>query len=163
MPRAIQRALLCALFAAVLAVPAAASAKVNKKLLWATVNVCDTAAHPNGFGIRGSIPGDGHQGRMYMRFRVQYFAAADQKWHNSSSSHLMSVGSSRYRSRQSGRTFLGFTTPAAGGSYLLRGKIEFRWKRHGKTVRKASRLTTAGHKTKQAEPAGYSSDTCEIK
>ena len=33
--------------------------KQTSPLLWATINVCDTAAHPNTIGIRGSMPGTG--------------------------------------------------------------------------------------------------------
>jgi hypothetical protein len=29
---------------------------------WATVNVCDTTGHPDGIGIRGSMPGPGGTG-----------------------------------------------------------------------------------------------------
>ena len=56
--------------------------------LWATVNVCDPAdppseIGPDTIGIRASMPGSANgQEIMYMRFRVQYFKEADQKWHN---------------------------------------------------------------------------------
>ena len=39
---------------------------------WATVNRCDTTAHPNQIGIRASMPGLARRTRMFMRFRVQY-------------------------------------------------------------------------------------------
>ena len=37
--------------------PSAAPARADDADLWATVNVCDTAAHPNEIGIRASMPG----------------------------------------------------------------------------------------------------------
>src|SRR4051812_19616933 len=50
--------------------------------LWATINVCDTDAHPNTIGIRGSMPGLRRRAGMWMRFQVQYLAKSDDKWHN---------------------------------------------------------------------------------
>ena len=40
--------------------------------LWATVNICDTAKHPDAIGIRASMPGTPKHARLAMRFRVQY-------------------------------------------------------------------------------------------
>jgi hypothetical protein len=59
-------ALLCA---GVLLVPAAGAVAGP----WATVNVCDTAGHPDGIGIRAAMPGNGAAGdRMLVRLRVQF-------------------------------------------------------------------------------------------
>jgi hypothetical protein len=61
------------LAAAAAAAPTAASARVPAPPpVWATVNVCDTAAHPNQMGVRGSMPGLARRSRMYLRFRVQF-------------------------------------------------------------------------------------------
>src|SRR5687768_3505779 len=66
-----------AALAAAAALPAAAApAPARAAAEWATVNVCDTAAHPDTIGIRGSIPGLDRPSAMLMRFRVQYRDAA---------------------------------------------------------------------------------------
>ena len=65
----------CLLFALAAAPASAADAD-----LWATVNVCDTAAHPKEVGIRASMPGGKPKSRLQMRFRVQYRDLADGRW-----------------------------------------------------------------------------------
>ena len=52
------------------AAPAAAARRTPSP--WATVNVCDTAKHPDAIGIRASMPGTPRGARLTMRFRVQY-------------------------------------------------------------------------------------------
>jgi hypothetical protein len=136
----------------------------DSPLLWATVNVCDTIAHPDTIGIRGSIPGSGRPGeRMYMRFQVQYFRAVDQMWHNirnGGDSGFVLVGSAGFKARQAGRLFV--FAPPAGGSWQLRGVVTFEWKIGAQVVRRVRERTTAGHRAAEADPPGYSSDTCVI-
>lgn len=158
---------LLAAFAAVpAAAPAAEGASVRSPHLWATVNVCDTLRHPDTIGIRASMPGSsfGRREQMYMRFRVQYFRSSDQRWHNitkGGDSGFIGVGPAKYRARQAGRLFV--FAPPAGGSFQLRGKVTFQWRRDGQVKRSAARVTTAGHtSTAGSDPAGYSSDTCVI-
>lgn len=153
---------LTALLAA--AVPAH-GAGVQSRHLWATVNVCDTLKHPNTIGVRASMPGAPNpQEQMFMRFRVQYFRSSDQLWHNiakGGNSGFIDVGPAKYKARQAGRLFV--FAPPAGGSFLLRGKVTFQWRRGGKVVRSAALVTTAGHRsTAGSDPEGYSSDTCVI-
>ena len=138
---------------------------LNSRHLWATVNVCDTIKHPDTIGIRASMPGaEDSRETMYMRFRVQYFRASDDMWHNLSKggdSGFIKVGAARFKARQAGRLFV--FAPPAGGSFQLRGKVYFEWRRGGKVVRRTAMLTTAGHRsTAGSDPAGYSSDTCVI-
>jgi hypothetical protein len=59
---------------------AAAPARGAEADLWATVNVCDTAGHPNQIGIRASMPGGKPRTRLQMRFRVQYRDLSDGRW-----------------------------------------------------------------------------------
>jgi hypothetical protein len=96
---------------------------------WATVNVCDTADFPDTIGIRASMPGSrsGKEER-YMRFIVQYFSRADDRWYNVAAggdSGYLSIGSGR-RARQFGRSFR--LEPPAGRSVLLRGRVFFQWR-----------------------------------
>jgi hypothetical protein len=156
---------LLAVAALLAAAPAAAGAAERSRHLWATVNVCDTIAHPDTIGIRGSMPGSGNRReQMFMRFRVQYFRAADQRWHNISSggdSGFVPVGSARFKARQAGRLFV--FAPPAGGSFQLRGKVYFEWRRGKKVVRRDALVTSAGHRSSAgSDPDGYSSDTCVV-
>src|SRR5689334_18407997 len=74
---------LLALVALLPAVDAAAlrpSPKLQRKLarsrlLWATVNFCDTKRHRNAMGVRVSMPGTyaDSPATMYARIRAQYF------------------------------------------------------------------------------------------
>src|SRR5690348_6285628 len=69
------RAPLAVLLALALAPAPVAAAEpwtaVTPAVPWATVNVCDTARHPDTIGIRASMPGP-RRSRLAMRFRVQY-------------------------------------------------------------------------------------------
>jgi hypothetical protein len=152
----------------VAACPAAASSKGHtirdSPLLWSTVNVCDTLTHPDTIGIRGSMPGSGRAGEvMYMRFQVQFFNAVSQQWHNirkGGDSGFVKVGSAGFKARQAGRLFV--FAPPAGGSWQLRGVVTFEWKVGREVVRRVREHTSAGHRAAEADPAGYSSDTCVI-
>jgi hypothetical protein len=165
MPRLVLAALL-GLAAAPAVVPATSGAKpLRSRHLWATVNVCDTIRHPDTIGVRASMPGSPHpREQMYMRFRVQYFRGSDQLWHNitkGGDSGYIRVGPARIKARQAGRLFV--FAPPAGGSFQLRGRVTFQWRRGHRVIRSAGLVTTAGHKsTAGADPAGYSSDTCVI-
>lgn len=152
----------------IVALPAHATAKPhNSDRLWATVNVCDTPDHPDEIGIRASMPGVKQRTRLKMRFRVQYFASADGKWHNFASdtradSGWISVGRQRGGVAESGWG-VRFKPPSGGGSHQLRGSVQFRWIRKGAVLHRARRITEAGHRsTKGADPDGYSAATCLI-
>jgi hypothetical protein len=162
---AVVLALALALGVALSLAPAASAAGLQSRHLWATINVCDTLKHPDTIGVRASMPGSPHpKEQMFMRFRVQYFRSSDQVWHNitkGGDSGFIPVGPAKYKARQAGRLFV--FAPPAGGSFQLRGKVSFEWRRGKKVMRSASQLTTAGHRsTAGSDPAGYSSDTCVI-
>src|ERR671930_496954 len=113
--------------------PAAAAAQGSRDLL-ATVNVCDTAAKPNTLGVRGSMPGLKRKATLRMRFRVQYLAP-DSLW--------QTVGV-----RAGGRVESGWSftfAPPKSGDVVLRGVVYFQWRRFGKVVRRARRITEDGH------------------
>lgn len=156
--------------ACALAAPAAADANRSKTLsksrhLWVTVNICDTAKHPDTLGIRASMPGTGKKKeRMYMRFRAEY-QAADGTWKRFSGegpdSQWQPVGPAVYKARQSGWLFP--FEPAAGQRFTLRAVVDFQWRRGTrKVVAKAREASSAGHNVTVAEPEGYSAATCEI-
>ena len=155
-----------ALATTVLCGPAAAKPHKSERL-WATVNVCDTADHPDEIGIRASMPGVRQRAVLRMRFRVQYFASADGKWHNfttspDADSGWMKVGKQRRGAVESGWN-VRFRPPTGGGAHQLRGSVHFRWVRRGKVLHRSRRITEAGHRsTKGADPPGYSAATCSI-
>ena len=139
----------------------------QSKLLWATINVCDTVDHPNTIGIRASMPGSGIRAEeMFMRFQVQYWKSSDKRWHNigpSGDSGFIFVGSGRYRARQSGRNFV-LKPPPQGKTHLLRGAVTFEWRRGDKVVRRARKRTRSGHPfTRGADPPQWSAARCEIR
>jgi hypothetical protein len=132
--------------------------------LWATINVCDTVAHPDTIGIRGSMPGLPRRATMWMRFRVQYLSKSDGRWHDvadSADSGWKRVGRLKRRVVESGQNFT-FLPPTDGGAHRLRGKVSFRWVTAKRVVRR-HRITTAGHRTTAgADPVGYSAAVCDI-
>ena len=159
-----RRALPIAVLLAALLVPSGAQAAPGS--LWATVNVCDTERNENMLGIRASMPGLRRKGEtLWMRFRVQYFSFTEQRWHNflaegTDSGYLRIARHSRHRARQSGYMFP--FSPQVGDRYLLRGAVEFQWRKRGRVMRNARELTTASQPVTVADPEGYSEATCEI-
>ena len=133
--------------------------------LWATVNICDSPAHPNKVGIRGSMPGLGKRASLWMRVQIHYLAAADGKWHNFESngdSGYMKLGVAKKRVIEGGATFK-IKPPADGGAHTVRGAVTFVWKRKGRTVERRREITERGHRsTKGADPPGFSAAICQI-
>jgi hypothetical protein len=152
--------------AAVAAADSATAATVDRSpYLWATVNVCDTQKSPDTLGVRASMPGSGRKGEtMYMRFRAQFYSRVDNRWHNfvapGTDSGFVSVGSARYKSRQSGWSFE--FSPKPGETFSLRGIVGFEWRQGKKVVRRATKRTTTGQETTVGDPPGYSKATCDI-
>lgn len=159
-------AFLTALAASVLAAPAAASETPGRDAPepWATVNVCDTEAHQNQIGIRGSMPGIARRTRMFMRFRVQY-KDVDGVWRTVKSgadSGWRQIATGRRGEYDAGWTFE-FEPRKAGGAWELRGAVSYKWRRAGRVVLRDRRLTEEGHPgTAGAEPPDFSDDTCAI-
>ena len=148
-----KRALLISLFllAAVVAPAVAGDGGV-----WATVNVCDTARHPDEIGIRAGIPHRGARAAA-LRFRVQYRDPGDGRWR-----YVSNADSGWHRA--AGATEAGWSFEVAGeGTRILRGVVTYRWKRNGHAVRNAKRVTAGGHRsTVGADPADFSAATCRI-
>jgi hypothetical protein len=159
---------------AVLAAPSHAGAAPAPQDLWATVNICDTTAHPNQMGIRASMPGDGKRARMWMRFHAQFYKAATRQWFDVKGigvSPWQYVGRGRVQSQQAGYTF-SFAAPTAGKAFVLRGVVDFQWRikrrtRSGRVrtvvLRTLHANTKGQHPSNGADPPGYSSGTCEIR
>jgi hypothetical protein len=147
-------------------VSAAQGPGVARSKLWATINVCDTAAYPNVVGIRASMPGGGGRAeRLFMRFQVQFYRPNSDSWHRigeGADSGFVLVGSGR-KVRQSGRNFT-LQPPPRRASHVVRGVVTFEWRRGAEVVRRAVRVTRAGRPdTVGADPPGFSAATCEIR
>lgn len=145
-----------------------AAAKRASTTPWATVNVCDTAAHPNAIGVRASIPGAQRKSvRAFVRFRIQWHDPTDGLWHN-----LLKGGDSQYialgriapaAARQSGQVFR-YKAPTAGTKLLLRGRVDVQWRIGKRVVHRATTLTAKGHKSAAgSDPKGYSAATCTLR
>ena len=82
----------------------APGAPVHDPQPWATVNVCDTVGHPDGIGIRGSMPGTGDRGdELFMRVQVQFLRRADGTWRGlggAADSGFLDLGNGAARVRQ---------------------------------------------------------------
>jgi hypothetical protein len=158
--------LIAPLVLAVSPFPAPAGQSPRDELLWATVNICDSSKSPQRLGVRASMPGTGRRReRLYMRFRAQWFSPVQDRWVNFQSPAMnpdfVSVGSSRFRARQSGWTFEFRLDP--GQQFRLRGVVTFEWRRGTRVVRREVRRTRAGHRTSLAEPRGFSASTCMLE
>jgi hypothetical protein len=151
-----------------------ASAAPPPKDLWATVNICDTVAHPDQMGVRASMPGNGTRERMWMRFHAQFYNSQSKKWFDVKGgvSGWQAVGSARVKVQQAGFTFM-FNPPDPGQpAYVLRGVVDFQWRAKRRTrsghlrtviVRTLHANTKGDHPADGADPAGYSSGICEIR
>jgi hypothetical protein len=149
-----------------LAAPAGAAAAAKSPAPWATVNVCDTADHPDTIGIRGSMPGTGNAAQeMFMRFQLQ-FQRDDGSWRllgAAGDSGFIDIGRARPKApRQAGHSFR-LSPPAAGKVFTLRGLVTFEWRKGGTVVRHVRRRTTGGHQsTAGADPSGFTAGECTV-
>jgi hypothetical protein len=149
-----------ALILTLLLAASAAPARADDADLWATVNVCDTTAHPDEVGIRASMPGGRRSTRLLMRFRVQYRDLATGRWRSvrDADSGWRKLGRGR-ATRESGWGF----EVAGEGTRILRGVVSYRWTRHGHVARHTRRVTEGGHRsTAGADPADFSAASCRI-
>ena len=138
----------------------------ESKLLWATVNICDTVEHPDTIGIRGAMPGSGVAAeQMFMRFELQYYDKQAKQWRSlgaTGDSGFVPVGSGRFKQRQSGRNFT--VRPPRNGAFVLRGAVTFEWRRGDEVVRRSRKRTTSGRGgTRGADPVGFSSANCNVR
>ena len=152
---------LCLALAIALLTPAAATARpAQGDRLWATVNVCDTAKHPNEVGIRASMPGVPRRAVRKMRFRVQWRDGNRWRFVTGADSGWRKLSRSAGRAIESGWSFE-FEPPAK--AITFRGVVGYRWVRNGRIVSSAREITESGHRsTAGADPADYSAATCSM-
>ena len=133
--------------------------------LWATIDACSPADQTDVIGVRASMPVVGAPGVvMYMRFSLEYEGATATKWvpvfGATSLPPFVDVGAETSGVVQSGSSF---TVQPAPTATLLRGVVDFQWRR-GTTVLLSARLdTSSGHPTTvDSDPRGFSAATCTI-
>jgi hypothetical protein len=167
MRRRLAVTLACALAAAL---PAGADARRSPEL-WATVNVCDTAAHPDMMGVRARMPGNGTSQQMWMRFQAHWFDEDDNRWRplgRAATSRWIRLGHARVRSRETGYTF-SFDAPPAGTRFVVRGVVDYQWRAYSRRTRRwrvirRERLNTRtrSRPVRGADPPGYSNGLCQL-
>jgi hypothetical protein len=143
--------------------------------LWATINVCDTAAAPDAMGVRASMPGNGTGERMYMRFQAWWYSRYVADWfpvRGQGRSPWLYVGRARHRAHQGGWTF-NFGPPESG-EFVVRGKVQFQWRkrvRRGRGKGFRWKVVERRHATTRSgiqgvgggDPPGRSDGLCAIR
>ncbi len=129
-----------------------ASASAATSEPWATVNICDTEKTPNGLGVRASMPGNGREQLMFMRFIAQYWSPSRAEWitvPGGGTSRWVYAGSARFAARQTGWTFF-FDQPPAGTTFVMRSIVEQQWRAEASGTRALKR----GAKQQQRKRTG---------
>ena len=166
MVRRMVRSVLAGAAVAALVAPAAAgAAKPRQASPWATVNVCDTKAHPHAVGVRAWMPPIDRRGERHaMRIRLQW-QDPDGRWlavGEGGDSGWIRLGRARGRTHETGRLFR-FEPPAEGESQRLRGVVRFAWSARGRVVRTRTAITEAGHRSSAgSDPKGFSAASCTL-
>ena len=133
--------------------------------LWATIDICNTAAHPDTVGIRGSMPGTGDkQEAMYMAFIVEYQSKSGQWQHFKSGgqSGYIALGNARPAIREAGQDFE--LNPSLSSTQTLRGVVLYQWRLNGQVVTSTARASSPGHHPAAgSDPPGFSAGLCMIQ
>jgi hypothetical protein len=134
---------------------------------WSTINICDTAKHPDQLGIRARMPALDRPVKMKMRFFVQYlrkgaWVALPSADGGTTMSEWLVAGYGKHTWEELGDTFR-ITKLKPGDTYLMRGLVKFQWRRHGKVI-KTAHAYTAGHHSRgdYGDPKGYTAATCSM-
>lgn len=99
-----------------------------------------------------------------MRFQLEYLDPGSKLWSvpaHGADSGFIALGAAK-TGRQGGTSFqLG--APKGQPGYTMRGVVTFQWRRAGRVVHQATRMTSAGHpNVVRADPPGYSAAQCTI-
>jgi hypothetical protein len=154
--------------AAVAAAPAAdarTADTVTPPPAWATINICDTTAHPDAVGVRGRMRGTGDaRVALRMRFRLQYRRSGEWVQVPHADSHWVAAGAGDQRYAEAGHTFT-VTRPGPHQAFVFRGYVTFQWVDvDGLVVQSTRRVTRGGHPgTMGADPATASAATCAVR
>jgi hypothetical protein len=143
---------------------AVASAE-RSKMLWATVNVCQTkgkkAAKGGSIGVRGQMPTLGFASTLGMTIQLNRYSAKSKSFvalPYATAKTTVSPGTFATDLHQDGAVF-----PFSGPAGLLDATITFSWTRADKLLGSTTQQTTAGHHdVSGARPAHYSTAQCQL-
>jgi hypothetical protein len=135
----------------------------RSKLLWATVNVCQTngkhAAHGGSIGVRGQMPTLGFAATLGMTIQLNRYSAKSKSFvalPYPTAKTTVSPGTFATDLHQDGAVF-----PFSGPAGLLNATVTFSWTRAGKLLGRIAEPTTAGHPSAAGgRPARYSAAQC---
>ena len=137
----------------------------RSKMLWATVNVCQTkgkqAARGGSIGIRGQMPTLGFTSTLSMTIQLNRYSAKSKSFvalPYATAKTTVSPGAFATDLHQDGAVF-----PFSGPAGLLNATVTFSWTRAGKLLGSTTQPTTAGHRDAAGgHPAHYSSAQCQL-
>jgi hypothetical protein len=131
--------------------------------LWATVNLCDTPDRPGAIGVRASMPPRADGATQWMRIRIQYFEDVARAWRivqagGDSAWDKVGGGSQLV---ESGYTFT-FQLPAAGHRIVMRGIVDYEWRKGDAVIARHRELTELGHLDPADDQRQDSRSSCQI-
>jgi hypothetical protein len=137
----------------------------RSKMLWATVNVCQTkgtqAAQGGSIGVRGQMPTLGFVSTLSMTIQLNHYSATSKSFvalPEPTAKRTVSPGAFASDLHQAGEVF-----PFSGPAGLLNATVTFSWTRAGKLLGRTTRQTTAGHRDAAGgRPAHYSTAQCQL-
>jgi hypothetical protein len=137
----------------------------RSKMLWATVNVCQTngkqAAHGGSIGVRGQMPTLGFASTLSMTIQLNHYSATSKSFvaiPDATAKRTVSPGAFATDLHQAGEVF-----PFSGPAGLLNATVTFSWTRAGKLLGSTTQQTTAGHRDAAGgRPAHYSTAQCQL-
>jgi hypothetical protein len=137
----------------------------RSKMLWATVNVCQTkgkqAAQGGSIGVRGQMPTLGFASTLSMTIQLNRYSATSKSFvsiSEATATRTVSPGAFATDLHQAGEVF-----PFTGPAGLLNATVTFSWTRAGKLLGSTTQQTTAGHPDASGgRPAHYSTAQCQL-
>ena len=137
----------------------------RSKMLWATVNVCQTkgkqAAQGGSIGVRGQMPTLGFATTLSMTIQLNRYSAKSKSFvalPYPTAKTTVSPGAFATDLHQDGAVF-----PFSGPAGLLNATVTFSWTRAGKVLGSTTQQTTAGHRDAAGgRPAHYSAAQCQL-
>jgi hypothetical protein len=137
----------------------------RSKMLWATVNVCQTkgkhAAKGGSVGIRGQMPTLGFAATLSMTIQLNRYSVKSKSFAAlpyPTARTTVSPGTFATDLHQDGAVF-----PFSGPAGLLNATVTFSWTRAGKLLGSTTQQTTAGHRDAAGgRPPHYSTAQCQL-
>jgi hypothetical protein len=96
-----------------------------------------------------------------MRFTAQFRKNGRWREVDNGQSRWIKAGSAQLEYQERGFTFP--IKVDEGASFLLRGRVEFEWRKAGRVTKRRTRTTTGGHPSRGADPRDFSAGRCRIE